>query len=113
MNGAEKPLKLPDAGLRSLEHCMWTWKPKATQPVLLTSTSEDNRRLPPWRRKFRDILIPIVRWETPYLADLQRKWRNPVLDSYFAFTANLGTHTFFMIILPILFWCGQTTLGRG
>ena len=39
--------------------------------------------------------------------------RSPALDSYFAITANLGTHTFFMIMLPILFWCGQTTLGRG
>lgn len=28
-------------------------------------------------------------------------------------TANLGTHTFFMIMLPILFWCGYTSLGRG
>ena len=27
--------------------------------------------------------------------------------------ANLGTHTFYMIILPILFWCGYTSLGRG
>lgn len=28
-------------------------------------------------------------------------------------TANLGTHTFFMIFLPILFWCGWTSIGRG
>jgi len=39
--------------------------------------------------------------------------RSPALDSYFAITANLGTHTFFMIVLPILFWCGHTSLGRG
>lgn len=39
--------------------------------------------------------------------------RSPLLDSYFAITANLGTHTFFMVMLPILFWCGHTSLGRG
>ncbi|KAK5010197.1 hypothetical protein LTR28_011281 [Elasticomyces elasticus] len=39
--------------------------------------------------------------------------RTPLLDSYFALTANLGAHTFFMTALPILFWCGSTTLGRA
>ena len=39
--------------------------------------------------------------------------RSPALDSYFATSANLGTHTCFMIMLPILFWCGYTSLGRG
>ncbi|KAJ9193627.1 hypothetical protein DTO166G4_2729 [Paecilomyces variotii] len=39
--------------------------------------------------------------------------RTPSLDTWFAITANLGTHTFFMIFLPILFWCGYTSLGRG
>lgn len=47
------------------------------------------------------------------MAWLQDKMRSPVLDSYFAITANLGTHVFYMIMLPILFWCGHTSLGRG
>jgi hypothetical protein len=51
--------------------------------------------------------------ETPYLALLQETLRTPTLDSYFAFTANLGTHTFFMVMLPILFWCGYTNVGRA
>ncbi|KAJ9644681.1 Long-chain base-1-phosphate phosphatase [Coniosporium tulheliwenetii] len=51
-----------------------------------------------------------LRWETPYLALMQEKLRTPALDSYFALTANLGTHTFFMVMLPILFWCGYTSL---
>jgi hypothetical protein len=51
--------------------------------------------------------------ETPYLALLQETLRTPALDSYFAFTANLGTHTFFMVMLPILFWCGYTNVGRA
>ncbi|KAF2273056.1 sphingosine-1-phosphate phosphohydrolase-like protein [Westerdykella ornata] len=71
------------------------------------------RRLPAWRNSLRKTLIPVVRWETPYLALLQEKVRTPALDSYFAYTANLGTHTFYMVFLPILFWCGHTHLGRA
>ncbi|EON60903.1 hypothetical protein W97_00113 [Coniosporium apollinis CBS 100218] len=70
-------------------------------------------RLPKWRYDLRQRLIPIVRRETPYLALMQEKLRTPALDSYFALTANLGTHTFFMVMLPILFWCGYTSLGRA
>lgn len=73
----------------------------------------DKRKLPPWRYALRQKLLPLVRWETPYLALLQDKMRTPALDSYFAITANLGTHTAFMIILPILFWCGFTSFGHG
>ncbi|ETI23305.1 hypothetical protein G647_05105 [Cladophialophora carrionii CBS 160.54] len=89
----EKQKDRPDAGLRSLDHY--------------------KLRLPPWRYQFREQLLPIVRWETPYVAWLQDTLRSGALDTYFAFTANLGTHTFFMIMLPILFWCGNTRLGRA
>ncbi|KAF2129280.1 PAP2-domain-containing protein [Dothidotthia symphoricarpi CBS 119687] len=71
------------------------------------------QRLPQWRNALRQRLLPIVRRETHYLALLQDKMRSPALDSYFAYTANLGTHTFFMVFLPIQFWCGYTSLGRA
>ncbi|KAI4255531.1 MAG: hypothetical protein LQ352_002519 [Teloschistes flavicans] len=83
----------PDAGLRSLDHY--------------------KNKLPSWRYAARQKLIPLIRWETPYVAKLQNTMRSPLLDSYFSITANLGTHTFFMIFLPVLFWCGYTNLGRG
>jgi len=73
----------------------------------------DRQRLPPWRYWLRAQLLPLVRWETPYLAYMQAKMRSPALDRYFAITANLGTHTFFMIFLPILFWCGWPGFGKG
>lgn len=57
-------------------------------------------------------MLPLIRWETPYLAWLQAKLRTPALDSYFAITANLGTHTFFMVCLPMLFWCGSPSVGK-
>lgn len=85
------PFKDPDAGLRGLSHY--------------------ERRLPAWRFRLRQRLIPIVRWETPYLARMQELCRSPWLDTYFAITANLGTHTFFMTALPVCFWCGYPEAG--
>ncbi|KAL2160150.1 hypothetical protein VTH06DRAFT_1805 [Thermothelomyces fergusii] len=99
---------------------------KATPPTIVEPTKENGtvgaglkslhhykRALPRWRYNLRKRLLPIVRWETPYLAALQSSMRTPALDSYFAITANLGTHTFFMIGLPVLFWCGFPEFGKG
>jgi membrane-associated phospholipid phosphatase len=54
----------------------------------------------------------VIRAESPPLARLQAFIRTPALDSYFAFSANLGTHTFFMVFLPVLFWCGYLDIGK-
>ncbi|OAX83761.1 hypothetical protein ACJ72_01876 [Emergomyces africanus] len=83
----------PDAGLKGLDHYQ--------------------QKLPPWRYKLRTAILPLVRWETPYLAWFQERLRTNSLDSWFAITANLGTHTFYMVMLPILFWCGHAEVGRG
>src|ERR1700712_3896407 len=114
----------PDAGMKSLDHCTPIFSymrcnllmPACVAVALntmLTLEHADKRRLPSWRYNLRQKLLPLIRWETPYLAWMQDKMRSPALDSYFAITANLGTHTFFMTALPILFWCGHTSLGRG
>ena len=100
-----------DAGLRSLDHCGILHSNRL--PSSCTDREADKNKLPRWRYLPRQRLIPLVRWETPYLAAMQSRMRSPALDSYFSITANLGTHTFFMIVLPILFWCGYTSLGRG
>jgi membrane-associated phospholipid phosphatase len=70
-------------------------------------------RLSKWRYRLREKLLPVVRWETPYLAWFQATLRSPALDTYFSTSANLGTHTFYMVMLPILFWCGYTSLARA
>lgn len=78
-----------------------------------TRPSADKKALPKWRYTLRHQALPLIRWETPYLAALQAKLRTPALDSYFAITANLGTHTFFMIFLPMLFWGGYPAFAKG
>ena len=109
---ASKDMEKPDAGLRSLDHCA-SREARPSERCNMLTLWTDKTRLPSWRYRPRQWLIPLVRWETPHLAALQASMRRPTLDSYFAITANLGTHTFFMIVLPILFWCGYTSLGRG
>ncbi|KAI9754005.1 MAG: hypothetical protein M1815_005904 [Lichina confinis] len=79
----------------------------------MRSLEHYQQRLPEWRWRLRQRCIPLIRWETQYLAAIQDHTRSPVLDSYFAITANLGTHTFYMIGLPVLFWCGWTSIGRA
>jgi hypothetical protein len=39
--------------------------------------------------------------------------RNPRLDRYFVYTSLLGTHSFFLIFLPMSFWAGNAWFGRG
>ncbi|KAK9466391.1 PAP2 superfamily-domain-containing protein [Lipomyces arxii] len=64
------------------------------------------------RFKLRQYLLPLIRWETARLAWIQEHCRTPFWDEYFALSANLGAHTFFVIMLPMPFWFGLTHLGR-
>ncbi|PPQ67328.1 hypothetical protein CVT26_007249 [Gymnopilus dilepis] len=69
--------------------------------------------LPWWRAGLRRRLVTTVQWESKIIAKMQEKIRTPWLDAYFVYTSTLGTHTFFMIILPALFFFGYDELGRG
>ncbi|OBA24276.1 hypothetical protein METBIDRAFT_14632, partial [Metschnikowia bicuspidata var. bicuspidata NRRL YB-4993] len=69
-------------------------------------------RLPAWRYALRQWCLPIVREETEALARLQAWARTPALDAYFAWTANLASHTFYVLMLPPLFWFGASAMGR-
>jgi hypothetical protein len=44
---------------------------------------------------------------------LQEYIRRPWLDAYFLYSSTLGTQTFFMIGLPLLFFFGYDEVGRG
>lgn len=70
-------------------------------------------RMGPIRYKIRQFLLPIVRAETPYLAALQQKTRTNARDVYFVYSANLGTHTAFLVGLPLIFWFGSYSLANA
>ena len=43
----------------------------------------------------------------------QNALRTPWLDAYFVYSSTLGTHTFFLVFLPIFFFFGYDETGRG
>lgn len=69
--------------------------------------------LAPWRAAIRRTVIWNLHNESKVLAKMQEKIRTPFWDKYFVYTSSLGTHTFFMIALPMLFFFGFPDTGRG
>ncbi|THU78390.1 hypothetical protein K435DRAFT_887845 [Dendrothele bispora CBS 962.96] len=68
-----------------------------------------------WRASVRRKLLRIVRRESVIIAKMQvcvENFRTPSLDAYFVYT-SLGTHTFFMTLLPALFFFGYRDMGAG
>lgn len=65
------------------------------------------------RFAMREWTLEYVRKETDFLSALQHRVRTPFLDTYFATTANLGTHTFYMIMLPVFCWCDYMDVGES
>ncbi|KAK0189160.1 sphingosine-1-phosphate phosphatase [Armillaria mellea] len=69
--------------------------------------------LPPWRAAIRRKLTQTVHLESKVIASMQEYIRTPWLDAYFVYTSSLGTHTFFMTVLPVLYFFGYEDMGRG
>lgn len=69
-------------------------------------------RLSPLRYYLRSLCLPIIRTETEVLSTFQKRIRNPALDFYFAWTANLASHTFYVIMLPLPIWFGNLDVAR-
>ncbi|KAL8280762.1 hypothetical protein RQP46_006766 [Phenoliferia psychrophenolica] len=83
------------------------------QPVGLLSDREMSALLPPWRMKMRAAVARNVDREMPTLLWIQETCRTPALDVYFQWSSLLGSHTFFMLFVPIWFWFGYGSVGRG
>ncbi|GAB1527927.1 dihydrosphingosine 1-phosphate phosphatase [Rhizoctonia solani] len=67
----------------------------------------------PWRSAIRRRLVKNLKHESEWIGRMQRKIRRPFLDTYFVYTSSLGTHTFFMIVLPTFFFFGYPMVGFG
>lgn len=68
--------------------------------------------LPKWRNTIRRKLVKSVEWESPRLGSAQKAVRTPSLDTYFIWSSIFGTHSAFMIGLPIFWWFGYPLQGR-
>ncbi|CDO71138.1 hypothetical protein BN946_scf184845.g8 [Trametes cinnabarina] len=72
-----------------------------------------DRTLNWWRAGVRRAIVRCVERETQWLAAMQHRVRHPALDRYFVYTSTLGTHTFFMVMLPLFHFFGAREFGRG
>lgn len=75
-------------------------------------SADHYKSLPAYRFRLRNKLLPLVRKETEILYFIQTKLRHPWLDYYFAWTANLASHTFYVLMLPLSNWFGSASLAR-
>lgn len=118
LNVDQKPTSASESYLLENPTFLESISPPQTQSSYRSSAagnqSQDHylRKIGSFRNRVRNILLPIVRWETPILGRLQRRVRHPILDLYFIQSANLGSHTFYVLLLPISFWFGYPEFGR-
>ncbi|GAA6060612.1 hypothetical protein JCM10212_004591 [Sporobolomyces blumeae] len=69
--------------------------------------------MPGWRCAVREYLVSSLEREIDDLVDVQATWRTRFRDQYFVKTSLLGTHTFFMVFIPIWAWFGFPEVARG
>lgn len=62
------------------------------------------KRMSSLRYTLRTLLLSFVKNETKPLVYIQENFRNFVLDEYFIYSANLGSHFFYVICLPMTRW---------
>ncbi|KZT61729.1 acid phosphatase/Vanadium-dependent haloperoxidase [Calocera cornea HHB12733] len=89
---------------------------KAAILVVEPGTQPDavyDNALPPWRAAIRRFIVRNLRTESEWITQMQKVVRKPWLDTYFVYTSTLGTHTFFMTVLPAFFFFGYPVMGRG
>lgn len=64
------------------------------------------------RFRIRSLILPYVEREGDQIYALQKRFRTKWLDLFFAWTANLGSHTFYVLMLPIPVWFGMGNFTR-
>ncbi|KAG0679823.1 hypothetical protein C6P40_001303 [Pichia californica] len=60
----------------------------------------------------RNLLLPLIHFELPLLQKIQSYQNHNLINLYFLWTANLGSHTFYVIMLPLPVWLGSINLSR-
>ncbi|SCW03213.1 LAFE_0G05490g1_1 [Lachancea fermentati] len=70
------------------------------------------KRMGPLRFKMRDWLLPFTRNQSERLYKWQSRVRCDLLDKYFGYTSLMGSHTFYVIMLPLPRWFGYSGVSR-
>ncbi|GJJ10601.1 hypothetical protein Clacol_004828 [Clathrus columnatus] len=65
-----------------------------------------------WRAAARRWIMRSLKEESALIGRIQR-YRMPILDTYFLYTSSLGTHTFFLLLLPACYFFGYDRIGRA
>ncbi|CAI4034807.1 hypothetical protein SMKI_11G2580 [Saccharomyces mikatae IFO 1815] len=66
-----------------------------------------------WLRfQTRQYLIRFTNNQSDFVYSLQQKHRTPSRDVYFKYTSLMGSHMFYVIVLPIPVWLGYLDLTR-
>ncbi|CUS24648.1 LAQU0S18e01068g1_1 [Lachancea quebecensis] len=70
------------------------------------------RRMSPMRFAMRDWLLQFTEHQSEGLYRLQCKFRCSALDKYFAYTSLMGSHMFYVIMVPMPRWLGFSAMCR-
>lgn len=84
-----------------------------TTSIGLQDDSVYDAYLPPPVAFLRRLIVAVLRKEASLHERHQNFMRRPWLDRYFVNTSLLGTHSFFLVFLPMIFWLGDPRFGRG
>ncbi|CAI4045246.1 hypothetical protein SKDZ_11G2560 [Saccharomyces kudriavzevii ZP591] len=64
------------------------------------------------RFQTRQYLTRFTENQSDFLYSVQKKHRTPLRDVYFKYTSMMGSHMFYVIVLPIPVWLGYLDLTR-
>ncbi|KNE91775.1 hypothetical protein PSTG_14793 [Puccinia striiformis f. sp. tritici PST-78] len=82
-------------------------------PVGLQADHVYRSQLSPWRFKIRSFLLKSLNKEMPILESIQDSYRSGPLDRIMIHSSWLGSHQFFIVALPLIFWLGDHQFGRS
>ncbi|WAQ92601.1 hypothetical protein PtA15_17A82 [Puccinia triticina] len=87
--------------------------PSSSGPVGLQPDHVYRSQLSPWRFKIRSALLVTLNKEMTILESIQRSYRSGPLDRLMVHSSWLGSHQFFILALPLIFWLGDHHFERS
>ncbi|WAR62341.1 hypothetical protein PtB15_14B436 [Puccinia triticina] len=87
--------------------------PSSSGPVGLQPDHIYRSQLSPWRFKIRSALLVTLNKEMTILESIQRSYLSGPLDRLMVHSLWLGSHQFFILALPLIFWLGNHHFKRS